>query len=140
MQACLESGIIDKLINVLLHDDMQVKNEAVWALSNCTASANPQQFGVLVEKGLIRALGNVLKLQDVRMLAVALEGLDNTLANGSKHHVDENGENKFTAIMEQEGCLDDLENLQQHPNHTIYQQALKIIDKYFQEEETDPLI
>ena len=36
--------------------------------------------------------------------------------------------------MEQDGLLDDLENLQQHPNHSIYNQSLKIIDKYFQEE------
>ena len=42
----------------------------------------------------------MLKLNDVRMLAVALEGLDNTLANGSKHHLDENNENKFNFEME----------------------------------------
>ena len=103
-----------------MNDDMQVKNEAVWALSNCTASANPIQFGILVEKGLIKALGNVLKVNDVRMLAVALEGLDNTLANGQKHHLDENNDNKFALVMEAEGLIDSLEELQQHPNHTIY--------------------
>lgn len=41
--------------------------------------------------------------------------------------------------MEAEGFIDDLEELQQHPNHTIYQQALKIIDKYFQADYDDPL-
>jgi importin subunit alpha-6/7 len=122
-----------------MHDDMQVKNEAVWALSNCTASANAQQYGVLVEKGLIKALGGILKVDDIRMLAVALEGLDNTLANGAKNHLDENGENKFAIMMEQEDYISDLEELQQHPNHTIYQQALKIIDKYFQADYDDPL-
>lgn len=45
------------------------------------------------------------------MLAVALEGLDNTLASGAKHHLDENGENKFVILMEQEGFIDDLEEL-----------------------------
>jgi hypothetical protein len=34
------------------------------------------------------------------MLAVALEGLDNTLANGAKNHLDENNDNKFAMIME----------------------------------------
>jgi len=60
---------------------------------------------------MIRALGDVLKVQDVRMLAVALEGLDNTLGNGKQYHLNEAGENKFTIIMEQQGLLDDLENL-----------------------------
>lgn len=82
LQQCIDIGIIDKLVNILQHDDMAVKNEAVWALSNCTASANPLQFNVLVNKGLIKALGGVLQINDVRMLAVTLEGLDNTLACG----------------------------------------------------------
>ena len=89
VQACLDSGIVDKLITILQNDDIQVKNEAVWALSNCTASANPVQFEILVNKGMIRALGQVLKLQDVRMLAVALEGIDNCLKNGQEFHQNE---------------------------------------------------
>ena len=75
------------------------------------------------------------------MLAVALEGLDNTLLCGEKNFVNDEGDNHFTILMEQEGCLDDLEELQQHPNHNIYESALKIIDKYFQDEQVDdPLI
>ena len=75
------------------------------------------------------------------MLAVALEGLENTLACGEKNFKDENGDNYFTIIMEQIGCLDDLESLQQHPNHNIYEASLRIIDKFFNdEEEGDPLL
>lgn len=79
---------------------MAVKNEAVWALSNCTASANPQQFEVLVQKGLVKALGEVLKINDVRMLAVALEGLENTLSCGAKNYINNDGENVFAIILE----------------------------------------
>ena len=113
---------------------MAVKNEAVWALSNCTASANPLQFNILVDKGLIKALGGVLQINDVRMLAVALEGLENTLKCGQKHYLNGEGENIYTMILEQQGCLDDLENLQTHANHNIYQAALKIIDTYFSDD------
>ena len=83
----------------------------------------------------------MLKVNDVRMLAVALEGLDNILSCGQKHFLNENSENRFSIVVEEVGCLDDLENLQQHPNHQIYKQALSIIDKYFaDEEEGNPLI
>lgn len=140
IQHCLDSGIIDTLIQILQHDSQEVKSEAVWALSNCTACANPDQFGVLVEKGIIKALGGVLKLVDVKMLAVSLEGLDNIFQCGQKQYLNEQGENKFTIIFEQEGYLDDLENLQTHPNHTIYNQALTIIDKFMQAEDEDPLV
>ena len=61
---------------------------------------------------MIKALGGVLQYNDlVKMLAVALEGLDNTLACGQKHYMNENGENKYAVIFEQEGCLDHLENI-----------------------------
>lgn len=113
----------------------------MWALSNTTASANPQQFNALVQKGLIKALGSILKINDARMLAVALEGLQNTLECGEKNFKNANGENYFTLLMEEEGCLDALEELQTHPNHNIYTQSLKIIDTYFSDEtEQDPLL
>ena len=135
LQQCIEIGIIDKLVSILQFDDMAVKNEAVWALSNCTASANAFQFNVLVNKGLIKALGGVLQINDVRMLAVSLEGLENILSCGEKHYINDDGENVYTIIFEQLGLLDDLENLQTHANHKIYTQALKIIDRFFSQEE-----
>jgi hypothetical protein len=60
---------------------------------------------------MISALGGMLKVNDVRMLAVALEGLDNVLACGQAHFLTENQENKFAIVVEELGCLDDLENL-----------------------------
>ena len=79
---------------------MPVKNEAVWALSNTTAGASPAQFMALVHKGIIKALCRIFKLQDVKMLAVALEGIDNILDCGEKHFPNEDGENQFANMME----------------------------------------
>ena len=74
------------------------------------------------------------------MLAVALEGIDNILDCGEKNFQNDNGENQFAVLMETQNCLDDLENLQTHQNHEIYEQAVKIIEKYFGQDEDDPLI
>lgn len=134
LQMCIDNEIVEKLVQLVQHDDTVVKAEAVWALSNCTASATAAQFKILVEKGIIKALGSILTMRDVRMLAVALEGLDNCLECGEKNFKNEEGENEFTILMEQDGLLDELEQLQQHPNHNIYNMALKIIEKYFQDE------
>jgi UDP-2,3-diacylglucosamine pyrophosphatase LpxH len=54
-------------------------------VSNCTASATFHQFSVLVEKGIIKSLLATLKMQEARILAVALEGLDNILKVGKEH-------------------------------------------------------
>ena len=45
------------------------------------------------------------------MLAVALEGLENTLKCGEMNFKDSEGQNQFAIILEQNGLLDDLENL-----------------------------
>ena len=43
--------------------------------------------------------------------------------------------------METTGSLDDLEQLQTHPNHTIYSKALGLIEKFFSEEDNaDPVL
>ena len=42
--------------------------------------------------------------------------------------------------METQNCLDDLENLHTHPNLEIYEHSVKIIEKYFEQDEHGPLI
>jgi len=54
---------------------------------------------MLVDRGIIKALGSVLTIKDVRMLAVALEGLENILACGEKNFK-QNDENPFTVVTE----------------------------------------
>ena len=85
IQLCLDMGIIDKLIQLLIHDDIEIKKEAVWAVSNCTAGSSPQQFHALVSKGILRALCSVLTMKEPRILAVALEGIENVLKAGKQH-------------------------------------------------------
>jgi hypothetical protein len=49
---------------------------------------------------LIKALGEVLKINDVRMLAVALEGLENTLKCGQTNYLNNDGENVYSIYLE----------------------------------------
>ena len=89
LQICIDENIVDILVQLLQHDEPVVQNEAVWALSNTTASANVAQFKILTDKGIIKALGSTLNQKDVRMLAVALEGLENILDCGQKNYADD---------------------------------------------------
>jgi hypothetical protein len=88
-----------------------VKQEAVWALSNCTASASVEQFEYLVKLDMIKGLSSCLKLDDARILAVTLEGLSNIFLCGKKYYLDVNGFNMFAVQFEIEGYLNDLEDL-----------------------------
>jgi importin subunit alpha-1 len=71
---------------------------------------------LLVEKGILVALCSVLTIKEPRILAVALEGIENVLKAGAQHFM-VNGENMFALRLEQEGGCDKLEPLQMHPNH-----------------------
>jgi hypothetical protein len=52
----------------------------------------------------------VLTMKEPRILAVALEGIENVLKAGSQHFMI-NGENLFAMRLEQEGGCDKLEPL-----------------------------
>lgn len=87
IQACIDLGVIEKLLYLLIHDEVEIKKEAVWAVSNCTACASPTQFFYLVQKGILKGLGSVLSFKEPRILAVALEGIDNVLKIGKQHYL-----------------------------------------------------
>lgn len=73
-------------------------------------------------------------MNEARVLAVALEGLENILRAGQDHFVKLGSENKFALQVENDGGLELIEQLQMHPNHQIYQRALKILENFFQDE------
>jgi len=78
----LEIGLIDKLVHILMHDDNDVRKEAIWALSNSTQNASPQQFKQLVQKNALSAFNSVMKIPDPKTLIVAMEGVENILKAG----------------------------------------------------------
>lgn len=110
--------------------------EAIWALSNATAIASPQQFGQMVDKGLIKALADCLKVNEQSIVTISIEGLNNVLKCGQEFYM-EDGFNKFAIIAESNGLLDVLEELQYHKNTQIYEAAVKIIENYFDDAEND---
>lgn len=79
-------------------------------------------------------------MQEARILAVALEGLENILRSGQEYSVKLGKENKFTLVLENEGGIELIEQLQMHPNHQIYNRALKILEEFYQEEEDDLML
>ncbi len=118
IQNCLDLGIIDKLIQILLLEDNEIE-EALRAVSNCTASASFPQFAALVDKGIIKSLLAALKMKEARILAVALEGLKNILRSGQEYYLNHKEENRFAVVLENEGGIELIVKLQMHPDPQI---------------------
>ena len=84
--------------------------EAVWACSNATAIASPEQFMQLIDKGLFKALIECLKEDNHNTVTIAIEGVHNILRCGMEHFI-ESGLNKFAVLADELGILESLEIL-----------------------------
>lgn len=82
IELCIQCGLFQKLIHLMMHDDPAIKKEAIWAISNATAGANPQLMDQMVKLNIIQAMGIALNFEEPRIIFVALEGLGNVLQYG----------------------------------------------------------
>jgi hypothetical protein len=56
----LNTGLYDKIIRLLHKDDLEVKREALFCLTNAARNAPPLQVQIMVDKGAIKALLSAL--------------------------------------------------------------------------------
>lgn len=93
----------------------------------------------LVSQGCIKPLCDLLICPDPRIVTVCLEGLDNILKVGEadKEMGMNNGINLYAQMVDECEGLDKIESLQTHDNNEIYEKAVKILEKYWAEEDED---
>ena len=77
IQAVVDNNIIPPLIQLLTNAEFDIRKEAAWAISNATSGGSPQQIKFLVQQGCIRPLCDLLGVNDVKIVTIALEGLEN---------------------------------------------------------------
>lgn len=78
----MDANVIPPLIHLLATAEFDIKKESAWALSNATSGGTHEQIKYLVHLGCIKPLCDLLVCQDVRIVTVALEGLENILKVG----------------------------------------------------------
>ena len=103
IQAVLENDIIQTLIRLLAEDDFDVKKEAAWALSNVACSGNTRQIQFLVHSNVVQPLCSLFQCGHPRIIAVALDGIENILRTGSKFVQQNAGINPFVQCVEECG-------------------------------------
>ena len=130
LQAVIDHQIIPQLVHMLESEDFDIRKECAWAISNATSGGDDLQIKYLVDSGCVPPLVFLLDKPDVRIVSVALEGIENILKCGQRNqNVD--GTNPFVAVVEMCGGVDKIEDLQRHENHKIYDMAVKILENYF---------
>ncbi|GJQ68987.1 Kap-alpha1 [Trypoxylus dichotomus] len=117
--------------------EFKTRKEAAWAITNATSGGTPDQIRYLVEQNCIGPLCDLLTVMDIKIVQVALNGLENILRLGDQDAKLNSGTNRYAVLVEECYGLDKIEFLQSHENMEIYQKAFDIIEHYFGTEEED---
>ncbi|KAK9920008.1 hypothetical protein M0R45_028575 [Rubus argutus] len=139
IRAVIDAQIILPLVQLLQHAEFDIKKEAAWAISNATSGGSHEQIQFLVAEGCIKPLCDLLICPDPRIVTVCLEGLENILKVGEadKEMGANNGINLYAQMIDEFDGLEKIENLQTHDNNEIYEKAVKILERYWSEEEEE---
>eukprot|EP00047_Mylnosiga_fluctuans_P001759 m.221803 g.221803 ORF g.221803 m.221803 type:complete len:535 (+) comp10655_c0_seq1:2471-4075(+) len=135
IQAVLDANIVPPLLKILSDGEFKTRKEAAWAISNATTGGSDSQIMFFVRQGCIKPLCDLLTVMDVKIVEVALDGLQNILRVGQKEADREGGVNECAEYVEQCSGLDKIEFLQSHQNQKIYNKAYSIIETYFREDD-----
>jgi len=139
IQSVIDANIVPPLINILSNADFKTRKEACWAISNATSGGlqEPSQIRYLVAQGCIKPLCDLLTMMDIKIIQVALDGLDNILKVGEMDKMagGPGTINEFAQFVEESGGMLTIHNLQSHKNTEIYKKAFNIMDKYFPDED-----
>lgn len=80
----MDANIFPLLIDLMSKAEFKTRKEAAWAITNATSGGTPDQIRFLVKHGCIGPLCDLLTVMDVKILQVALNGLDNILRLGDQ--------------------------------------------------------
>jgi len=139
IEAVIKNNLFQPVINLLKKGEFDVKKEAAWAVSNATSGGSPEQIRLLVSLDVIPALCDLLNSNNIKVIMVALEGLENILNVGENDKGRTQGRNLFARAVEECGGLDSLEHLQtvEIVGDDIYDRLIIIIRKYFGGDQED---
>jgi hypothetical protein len=131
IQVLIVHQVFPKLIELLRSSEFDIQKEAAWAISNATSGGSTEQILYLVQQGALPPMCSLLSIEDVKILTVALEGIENILRVAQKT----DNLDRIIEIISDCGGLNSIEELQHHVNEKIYDRAVKMLEDYFGIEE-----
>lgn len=134
IQKVIQEGCVAKLIEILRNGEFEIQKEAAWAISNATSGGTKEQILYIASQGAIPPLCELLKVQDNRIVTVALEGLENFLRAAQ---TDEAILDRMIESFHDCDGVSCIENLQNHQAIAIYERAVRILETFFEAAEEE---
>ncbi|ETO14265.1 hypothetical protein RFI_23103 [Reticulomyxa filosa] len=153
VQQVIDANLLPSLIHLLTSNDSAVRQEAAWALANITSRGTPEQIHLLVDRGAVKGLINVLRqATDARNTMAMLEAIQNICELGKAIKDIHGGVNLYSEFVEEAKGLrlvcffcfiffDDsgqnmfLEEMQaQELNSKIHDKVEELLYRYFEDD------
>lgn len=128
IQTILNIGVMDTLMKNFQHEKFLNQREIAFAFTNFTNRANTQQLEILMseKERMIAFYCKMLTLPDNAIVQAVLQSLEVYLGKFG---------NTATTLIEECGGLYTLEHLQKHENEAIYDMAVSLLTRFFNEED-----
>ena len=121
-----ESGLVEKVVKLFDEDSLSVKNECMWVIKHlCDDEENIDK---IVNYNVFSALCNIFDSNNTDILLRALNLLNIILKHGK------NNGHMYAYLAEDAQCVEKVEVLQEHKNIEVYESAVDIIEKFFNDE------
>ncbi|CAO2192488.1 unnamed protein product [Urochloa humidicola] len=136
IQSVINENMIGPLVHLMQTAEFGVRYEAAWAIANAASGGTDNQKKYLVSQGCIKAFCDLLSYSDTSILMVCLEGLDNILKVGEAEKSPWGyNVNMYVQMIEDNGWLDKIENLQNHDNNRIVEKVACLLESYWSNED-----
>uniref|UniRef100_A0A2K6R220 Importin subunit alpha n=1 Tax=Rhinopithecus roxellana TaxID=61622 RepID=A0A2K6R220_RHIRO len=150
IQVVLNCDALSHFPALLTHPNKKINKEAVWFLSKITAGSQQQVQAVidanlvpkeatwaisnlkimayLIQQNVIPPFCNLLTVKDAKVVILVLNELSNILKMAKE---------KPGSLIEEDGGLEKIKQLQNHENEDIYKLACEITDQFFSSDDID---
>lgn len=135
LETLVRKGYLKILTKILKTEESAIKHEAVWAICNFSLVENRELIESIFLDGIVETVCHIMKFQQARFIAVALEALANLLKYGKTLFQNTDGSNPVEIKLEELGMFDYIEQLQYHESEVVYEKAFALIENYFDVEQ-----
>ena len=120
-------------------ENKSIRAEAILVITNLVSTTTDSLLVLRIANfenaSLLERLVEGLRLRDVGLILEIIQSLDVLLSLDAKFNL--TGEDQIASKLEIAGGLDELSELEKHPNLTVYEVVDKLSSKYFGDNDRD---
>ena len=134
--------LIGQVFNCIKSDILEIRREATFVITNAiTTTDNPKYWLFITQFNhgeILKLLAKNLKINDAAIIIEIIQSLGHLIQLDKM--IPLQGEDSIAYKLEVENVLDELENLQKHPNVKIYNEVEQFITNHFDSEPENEMI